>query len=60
MGNMKRNKENNEKNRTRVKVQFTGKQREKEDQSEDLDRLEGRNSVMAAIRANRRVRKKDQ
>ena len=57
MGNMKRNKENNEKNRTRVKVQFTGKQREKEDQSEDLDRLEGRNSVMAAIRANRTINK---
>jgi len=57
MGNMKRNKENNEKNRTRVKVQFTGKQREKEDQSEDLDRLEGRNSVMEAIRANRTINK---
>ncbi|HOQ38269.1 MAG TPA: 23S rRNA (guanosine(2251)-2'-O)-methyltransferase RlmB [Acetivibrio sp.] len=54
---MKRNKENNEKNRTRVKVQFTGKQREKEDQSEDLDRLEGRNSVMEAIRANRTINK---
>lgn len=56
MGNMGRKKDN-EKTRTKPKVQFTGKLREKEEQFEDQDRLEGRNSVMEAIKANRTINK---
>jgi 23S rRNA (guanosine2251-2'-O)-methyltransferase len=56
MGNMGRKKDN-EKTRTKSKLQFTGKLREKEEQWEDQDRLEGRNSVMEAIKANRTINK---
>ncbi|NLP13991.1 MAG: 23S rRNA (guanosine(2251)-2'-O)-methyltransferase RlmB [Clostridium sp.] len=56
MGNMGRKKDN-DKTRTKSKVQFTGKLREKEDQREEQDRLEGRNSVMEAIKGNRTINK---
>lgn len=50
-------KKDNDKTRTKSKVQFTGKLREKEDQREEQDRLEGRNSVMEAIKGNRTINK---
>lgn len=56
MGNMGKKIENG-KTRTKSKVQFTGKLREKEEQRDEQDRLEGRNSVMEAIKANRTINK---